>query len=61
MNPNKIPYSANRKVCWEDGYNKAIEDIEIMIKLEEITTEEEYIFKKIILQRIYELKSKGKI
>lgn len=32
MNPNKIPYSANRKVVWWNGYNTAIEEVEKMIK-----------------------------
>lgn len=48
------------RITKDNVKKETIEEIEKMINNEEVTSEEEYIIKKIILQRIYDLKEKSK-
>ena len=60
----EIPYPMENKVnlmlvdTIKEARKETIEEIENIVGNEEVTTEEEYIFKKIILQRLFELKEK---
>lgn len=61
MKPNKIPYSANRKVVWEDGYNQAIEEFEKFFDIKDKEDEDYFeVGVNEIREFIEELKSKEK-